>query len=67
MKYVVRVGGRDFIGEGASYTFQGSVFVPVVSSIGDARRYNSKALAERASKRKGENMSDKIDILEVEE
>ena len=67
MKFVVRVGEKEFIGEGANYIIQGNSYVLFVSSINRARRYKTKALAERASKRKGENMYESTKIIEVKE
>ena len=65
MSYVIRVGS-DYIAEGKSYTVQGESFVPFTGRFEDAKKYKTYKMAERASKRSGENMRGEISIIEVE-
>ena len=65
MSYIVRVGS-DYIAEGKSYTVQGESFVPFTGRFEDAKKYKTYKMAERASKRSGENMWGEISIIEVE-
>lgn len=64
MSYVVRIG-NDYIAEGRNYIVQGESFVPFTGRLADARRYKTYQMAVKASGRIGENMSGKIDIIEV--
>ena len=65
MSYVVRIDGTDFIADGRNYTVQGESFVPFTGRFADAKRYKTYKMAEKASKRSGENMRGKIEIVEV--
>lgn len=66
MSFIVMVD-RDYIAEGRNYTVQGESFVPVTGRRVDAKRYKTYKMAEKASKRSGENMRGKIKIIEVQE
>lgn len=64
MSFVVMIG-NDYIAEGRNYIVQGKSFVPFTGRLADARRYKTYQMAVKASRRIGENMSGKIDIIEV--
>ncbi len=69
-KYVIRItsnGHSDFVTEGSTYCVNDSIYVPLCSSIADAKKYKSKTIAERASRRSGENMYGTIEIMEIDE
>ncbi len=70
MKYIIAInynGHTDYVAEGKNYTVNGSSYVPLTGSIDEARRYKTHKIAERASKRDGDNMWGTIEIVEVEE
>ena len=71
MKYIVSItynlNHTEYIAEGRSYTVNGSLYVPVTGVYAEAKRYKTRAFAERASKRSGENMWGRIEINEVDE
>lgn len=64
MSYVVRID-NDYIADGRNYTVQGESFVPFTGRFVDAKRYKTYKMAEKASKRSGENMRGEIEIIEV--
>lgn len=70
MKYIVSITHnehREYITEGRNYTVNGATYVPFTERMGEAKRYKTYNLAERASERSGENMFGEIKIVEVEE
>ena len=70
MKYIVSItynNHTEYVAEGKNYTVNGSTYVPLTESRAEAKRYKTRNLAERASKRNGENMWGEIKIVEVEE
>lgn len=66
MSYVVRVG-NDYITHGLNYIVEGQEYVPVTGRFVDARRYKTRSQAERAAKRRGDNMYGEIKIIGVSE
>ena len=64
--YVVKTG-NDYVADDKTYMVQGEMFVPLVSSFRDAKKYKTYAAAKKASQRKGENMWGKIEILDMED
>lgn len=70
MKYIVSItfnNHTEYIAEGRNYTVNGSTYVPFTERMGEAKRYKTRNLAERASERSGENMYGSVNIVEVEE
>lgn len=70
MKYIIATnynGNTDYVAEGKNYTVNGLTYVPITRFKSEAKRYKTRKIAERASKRSGENMWGTIEIVEVEE
>lgn len=70
MKYIIAINysnHTDYVAEGKNYTVNGSMYVPITGFMSEARRYKTRKIAEKASKRSGENMWGTIEIVEVEE
>lgn len=63
MSFIVMVD-NEYIAEGRNYTVQGESFVPFTGRRVDAKRYRTYKMAEKASRRSGENMHGKITIIE---
>lgn len=63
MSFIVMVD-NEYIAEGRNYTVQGESFVPFTGRRVDAKRYKTYKMAEKASRRSGENMRGKITIIE---
>lgn len=69
MKYVVAIIANfhtNYIAEGKNFVAEGSMYVPLTERIDEAKRYKTRAIAERASNRSGENMWGRKEIIEVE-
>lgn len=70
MKYIIAINYNthtDYVAEGKNYTVNNSTYVPITSNASEAKRYKTHKIAERASKRNGENMWGTIKIIEMEE
>lgn len=66
-KYIVRVGGGDYIAEGKKHIVAGEPYVPITDRVSLAKRYNSYGMALKALRQKGTNMYGEIKIVEVDE
>ena len=70
MKYIIAITYNQhtyYVAEGRNYTINGSKYVPITVFVSKAKRYKTRKIAEKASKRSGENMWGRIEIVEVEE